>query len=76
MTDKLRQRARELSEDARYRLEDMGVTNAIEAAILQGMREALREEPDIKMGYITPSYRTKAIEIFKLMAESRARGLE
>ena len=45
MSDKLRQRARKLAEDARYRLEDMGVTNAIEAAILAGMREAQQEGP-------------------------------
>jgi hypothetical protein len=76
MTDKLRARAKELALNA-YESSPFGdeKIRAIEAAILTGMREALREEPDEGMmlaGYNTVGDRN----VYSVMAEARARGLE
>jgi hypothetical protein len=71
MSAKLRARARELTDDASAKMEyDMQwQRDLIEAAILAGMREALREEPDVYMSEI-------ARIVWRDEAEARARGLE
>jgi hypothetical protein len=79
MSDKLRARARELALSA-YWTTPFDVekqVNAIEAVILQGMREALREEPnseEMELAYALSGISIKAM--WREIAESRARGLE
>ena len=80
MSDKLRQRARYLAECAagqvlNDRPAHMLLIGIIEAAILTGMREALREEPDSNM-VISAAISKGDRAIFKAMAACRARGLE
>jgi hypothetical protein len=82
MSDKLRQRARYLAECAagqvlNDRPAHMLLIGIIEAAILTGMREALREEPDGEMITAIDITRDNTIAtLWTAMAEARARGLE
>jgi len=77
MSDKLRARAREWALDLHLR--NCGA-DEIEAAILTGMREVLREEPDaemIRVGGLAAFGDTTAAHLaFNAMGDCRARGLE
>jgi len=86
MTDKLRQRARELAEgiadkanECCYRSDgyEENIAALAQTAILAGMREALREEPDVAMVDAGISADGPVIaDIWIAMAEQRSRGLE
>jgi len=91
MTEKLRARAKELAEvTAGQVLNDwpahQRLIGLIEAAILAGMREALREEPTKIMlkaahrcQWLNPDYDAPILApdfVWNAMAEARARGLE
>ncbi len=83
MSDKLRARARELAEEIAnpfLMTKALITVDAIEAAILTGMCEALREEPDegmlMKGTDAARCTGRTAHDCFNAMAEARARGLE
>jgi len=87
MSDKLRARARELAEEIAnpFLMTKAVVTvEAINSAILAGMREALMEEPDEAMASIGWALMTEnkikmadiPAKCFRVLAEARARGLE
>jgi hypothetical protein len=95
MIDKLRARAKELAEGAAGQvLNDwpahQRLVSLFEAAILAGMREALREEPDglmleaaiqapiklVMLDSISARKKLDARGQWEAMAEARARGLE
>jgi hypothetical protein len=95
MTDKLRARAKELAEGAAGQvLNDLPahqrLVSLFESAILQGMREALKEEPSeamldaairapikaVMLDSISARMKLDASGQWDAMAESRARGLE
>jgi len=76
MTDKLKARARELAFEISP--EGHGI-DVIEAAILTGMREALREEPDeamIEAAAHVAAHGGGPGDIWNAANEARARGLE
>jgi hypothetical protein len=77
MSDKLRARARELALEAFWTTsrDPEKEVNAIEAAILQFAREALREEPDREMIKAAHHFLDDR-SVYRVMAEARARGLE
>jgi len=82
MSDKLRARAEELAKkldiDLMYaRRQGADPLPIIRAIILTGMREALREKVTLEMAEDAWQERPRSYgEIFRLMAEARARGLE